>query len=106
MYWSQTPSAPLISYFLPSAAVVLLVISVIIVWYLWKTFSCFCCSHKSESYKIDDLQTRMNKVEKFAQYFICNSFFDLEIDDLKKRLEMRQISQSEKAAKDLPEDTA
>ena len=48
----------------------------------------------------------MNKVEKFAQYFICNSFFDLEIDDLKKRLEMRQISQSEKAAKDLSEDTA
>ena len=49
---------------------------------------------------------RMNKIEKFAQYFICNSFFDLEIDDLKKRLEMRQLSQFEKAAEDLPEDTA
>ena len=49
---------------------------------------------------------RVNKIEKFAQYFICNSFYDLEIDDLKKRLELRQLSKFEKATEDHPEDTA
>ena len=104
--WLQLFLFHLLDYFLPSAAVVLLVVSLIIVWYLWRTFSCFCCSHKSESYKIDNLQKRMDKVEKFTQYFLCNSFHDLEINDLKKRLEMRKISQSEEAAKDLSEGSA
>ena len=48
---------------------------------------------------------RMNKIETFAQYFICNSFFDLETDDLKKKLELRQLTKYEKATED-PEDTA
>ena len=104
--WLELFLFHLLDYFLPSAAVVFLVVFLIIVLYLWRTLSCFCCSHRSESYKIDNLQKRLDKVENFTQYFLCNSFHDLEINDLKKRLEMRKTSQSGEAAKDPSEGSA
>ena len=95
----------LADYFLPSVAVVLVIITIIIIWYFWKTFSCLFCSHRSEFCKINDLQARMNKIETFSQYFICSSFFDLETEDIKKKFEQRQLSKYEKATEG-PEDNA
>ena len=61
---------------------------------------------ESQIIKIDNLQKRLDKVENFTQYFLCNNFHDLEINDLKKRLEMRKTSQSGEAAKDPSEGSA